>query len=242
LKEYLDENGELAAGFKNFIRTGNAKGPIKTVKLAGDALKQKVLNEFSVFCKNYNTTTVSTLKKGVDEVDHLARLIENEINKRGLKPTAESFCSIEGMSYNQTDLAYCENFIVLEAEQPADQKKEEAPKENNEGNKTADKKEVKPGKAQLTDHGDANKAAAAKEVEASDDDSLIANKNCLSVLQTFAAAQMTVHEEAFHAYMDAMKQIIQARGKSIKEDNKKDADQKAAEVVDINTKKKNNKK
>lgn len=221
LDTYLDENGELAGGFKNHYRTGNAKGPLKTKKLSGDELKKLVLDEFRPFCLSYNTVILSSVKKTVDEFDHMARIVETEINKRDLKPTSESYCAVEGMLYKQTDLAYCENFVVLEADN-SEEKKEEKPEEKSEGNKEqkADKT-VKPSKVQITDHGDEKKAKMAKDAEASSDDDLLTSKNVLSVLQTLAAAQMTVAEEAFHAYLNAMKQILNARrGTSVKDDNK----------------------
>jgi len=217
LSNYMKE-GDFTAGIKNYLRYGSANGD-KPVKLVGRDLKKKVLGEMRPYCDKYKNEAAEAIKGMSEAINKIASAVDKEVDRRELKPTSESFCMIEGMPYNKTELIYCENFIVMEAD--------EGKKEDTTGKlvDNTSNKEVEERKAAtdvgIRDHGSKQAAKLVGNAEKANDDVLIATKNALQIMQTIAAAQMTVAEEAYHAYLSAIKQIVSARGpKSSSEENK----------------------
>lgn len=241
-KEYLDENGELAGGFKNFYRVGNARGPLKTVNLKGNELRTKVLGDFRAYCLGYKSTVIPAIKKLADTADQDFKRINDTLKRK--QPTQESFCLVEDLPYSQTDLVYCENFVVLEAEQPAQDKKDDKPQQQNNDNKD---KPVSATKVQMTDHGSKENAEKQQELDGLSSDQLAFAKNVAQVSQISISAFMTVAEERFNAYLNATKQIVKARaGKETTSDNnsntnKEEPKQKTGVVQNIKNKVKSKK-
>lgn len=201
--QYLDEEDSLAGGFKNFFRVGKAKGPIKPVTIKDNELKSKAKSEFANYCRKYDTAISPTVQRLLNQAQTNFKMASDMLNKK--EAMKENFCLIEGAFYSETDLAYCENFVVLEADQ--NEKKEEKKPE-----KPVDDKDRSPTKVNVTDHGSKQNAQTHDKLNALSTEQLSVAKNIAQVAQMAIAAYMTVAEERFHVYLSALKQIISARG------------------------------
>lgn len=213
-KEYLDENGELTGGLKNNFRVGASKGPIKTVQLKDTDLKNRVVGEFVKYCQTYGSTVVPAITKLSNDITRVLDGIDKNIKTKS--PVKESFCLVEGDIYSNTELVYCENFIVLEAEQPAEDKKPDS-------SNTNDKKQS-PTKVEVTDHGDKENAEKQDKLNSMSSTELTVAKNIAQVSHIAFSAALTVLEERNSAYMNAMKQILSARKNTLEktaDENKK---------------------
>lgn len=198
-KEYLDEEGNLAGGFKNFYRVGQARGPIKPVTLKGNDLKNKVLREFRSYCETYNSKIVPSIRKISEQTNRELEQIEATLSRR--RATTENYCLIEDAPYNKTEIAYCENFVLLEADQSS----------NNQNDK------VSPTKVEVKDYGSKESLKNQDTLNKMSSDELAFAKNVAQVSQISISAYMTVAEERFNAYINAIKQILKARKGDLKE-------------------------
>ena len=197
-KDYLNEDGDLTIGFKNKFRVGAAKGPIKTVELTGDALKKEV-TEFKDYCFNYGKDIVpmvqSWINKAEQSLTRIEKVLKESINM--------NFCLIENSMYSNTDIAYCSNFdVVFEAEV-------------NQNDKTSDKKSadasVKPTQVTVvnTDNKEeTDKHDETKKYSGLNTSQLTMYKNVAQIIQLAITSAMTVLEERFHAYINALKGIV----------------------------------
>lgn len=189
--KYLDENGDLAGGFKNFYRTGKATGPVKSVTLKGGQLKSVMTSEFASFVKNYETTVVPFLKNVSNRIDREFNVIDRKIEKveqEKLKGTTESYFLIESAHFDQSSIAY---LPVMEADN--------------------DDKKQSPTKVEVVNHGTKEDMAKKEVVDGMTADELAYAKNLAHVAQTSIAALMTVFEERYNAYMNAIKAVLREK-------------------------------
>lgn len=238
--QYLDAEGDIAGGFKNYLRTGNAKIASKPVVLRDKALKDMVIKEFRPYCTNYEKTVLPFVKKATDDAQRQLTMIENTLVAK--KVAAESFCFIEDMPYNKTELIYCENFIVLEAEQPPQNNNDQQQnKPDNKQANTTQNDQPKPSatKVNVTDHGNNANAKMQDDLNTMSVDQLTIIRNIAQIDQIIISSIMTVMEERYTAYMNAMRQIYSARVQGLNDQEKatKDAKAKAAKQENLKNKK-----
>lgn len=210
LSNYLDENGDLTIGLKNTYRCGQPKGPIKPVALEGPNL-ERLVKEFKNYCYNYGKDIEPFIQGLMNKAEKEIKTIEGMIKNIAAK---ESFCLVENSLYSETELKYCDNFIVLEAEAPA---KEEPKKEEP---KVLDASK-QPTKVEVVNKGDANQKETddiKQTYSKLNSDQLSFAKNAMQIYQLSISALMTVLEEKFSAYLNALKGIVNEAGKGISND------------------------
>lgn len=200
--KYLDENGDLANGLKNFYRTGNSK-TVKPVTLKNNDLKNKIIQDFIPYCNNYQART-KVISDLIREVENEIKLVENMINKKSVN---EAFCLVEDCYLHETELSYCPNYIVTEAENQQSKEDKPAEQKSNE-NKTS------PTKVEVKDFGNKETLARKDEYDKMNSKQLTMVKNLLQIKQTNIAALMTVMEERYSVYIKTMKQILSTRSKN----------------------------
>jgi hypothetical protein len=200
-KQYLDENGNMVNGLKNYFRTGKAAGPLQQVKLGGSELKTKILQEMRTYCKDYESKILPMVQKQINESEKDIQLIERNLKNR--RPAKEQFCLIENMLLSQTELGYT---ILQEADGQQD---------TNQVDRTV----TKPTKVTMTDHGDAKTAEKNDTYETLSTKELTMLKNLAQINQWVVTSVMTVCEERYHAYMTVMRQVLKARGVKKKSEN-----------------------
>lgn len=201
--KYSDENGDLTNGFKNFFRTGNPK-TVKPVTLKNNELKNKVIQEFIPYCMNYQSGT-KIVSDQIKIMENEIKLVENIMDKKSIN---ESYCLIEDCYFSETELVYCGNYIVTEAENQSTEQNKQNQQTTNQNNNPS------PTKVEVKDYGDKETVERKDEYEKFNSKQLTAIKNLLQIQQTFIAAVMTVMEEKYNVYMKSMKQILSARGKN----------------------------
>jgi hypothetical protein len=206
--KYLDENGDLANGLKNFYRTGNSKS-VKPVTLKNNELKNKIIQDFIPYCNNYQART-KVINDLIREVENEIKLVENMINKKSVN---EAYCLIEECYLNETELVYCANYIVTEAENRPAKEENKPSQQNSNQDKTS------PTKVEVKDFGNKETLERKDEYDKMNSKELTLLKNLLQIKQTNIAALMTVMEERYSVYIKTMKQILSAR-------NNKPAEQK----------------
>ena len=200
--EYLDTNDDLTNGLKNYYRVGNSKSSNEAVSLEGPSLKEKVA-EFKTYCFNYGKDIAPYVKALMDEAEKDLQRIEKTLKAR---PATENFCLVENALYLNTDLAQSNNFILLEAEEPV---KPDAPKPDEKPANHTDVKIVNKADEGQKAEDDANtKYSGLSTVE------LIFLKNTIQIKQLSISALMTVLEERFRAYMNALKAILKEAGQT----------------------------
>lgn len=200
--KYLDEDGDLANGLKNFYRTGNSK-TVKPVTLKNNELKNKIIQDFIPYCNNYQART-KVISDLIREVENEIKLVENMINKKSVN---EAFCLIEDCYLHETELAYCPNYIVTEAEN-------QPPKEDKPAQQKSNDNKTSPTKVEVKDFGNKETLARKDEYDKMNSKQLTMVKNLLQIKQTNIAALMTVMEERYSVYIKTMKQILSARGRN----------------------------
>jgi len=143
------------------------------------------------------------VKALMDEAEKDLQRIEKTLKAR---PATENFCLVENALYLNTDLAQSNNFILLEAEEPA---KPDAPKPDEKPANHTDVKIVNKADEGQKAEDDANtKYSGLSTVE------LIFLKNTIQIKQLSISALMTVLEERFRAYMNALKAILKEAGQT----------------------------
>jgi len=208
---YMDSDGNLSNGLKNYYRSGNARG-VSPVKLEGDSLKTKVIQEFIPYCQNYSKVVLPAIKQLSDEIARSLEIITKELDDRN-KPVSEMYCLVEDGLYRDTELSY---LGVFEAEVPKNEqseKKEPTNSATNSGTSTgdADKKQSAT-KVEVNDKERQNRDESTKDAAKSMDKSqLTFFHNIAQIEQMSITAFMTVSEEKYIAYMNALRQIIKTR-------------------------------
>jgi hypothetical protein len=219
-KNYLDEDGDLANGAKNYFRVGKPDNKsVRPTSLAGDELKKRILNDFHPYCLNYATATFGEIKTLVDSVNKKLDFISNNLGeKQAAEPAKESFCVIENALFSETNLMFATNMVVLEAEQPA--ANADATQTKTETTTTApananDKPKVSATKVTLQNNADDKTTKMNNNVNSLSTDDTMILKNIAQCVQTIAAAALTVAEERYTAYITAMRQTLGARKSTV---------------------------
>lgn len=201
--KFSDENGDLTNGLKNLFRTGNPK-TVKPVTLKNKELKNKVINEFIPYCMNY-LSGPKFVSDQIKKMENEIKLVENIMDKKSIN---ESYCLIEDCYFSETELVYCGNYIVTEAENQSTEQNKPNQQTTNQNNNPS------PTKVEVKDYGDKYAIKRKNEYEKFNSKQLTAIKNLLQIQQTIIAAAMTVMEEKYTVYMKSMKQILSVRSKN----------------------------
>lgn len=197
LKEYLDDSGDLVKGLKNYFSVGNAKGPLKYVSLEGDQLK-KTSNLFKEYCQSYKSVVIPFINSLMNSIETNISSIEKTIKSRSVK---ESYCLVENSFFIDNDLQQFPSFIILEAEQPAENNKPD-------NNQTEKQDEVKRTKVTVVNKESDDKKDGEKTYKDYSSDQLMFVKNAMKVNQLILSSLMTILEEKYRAYLTALKGII----------------------------------
>ncbi len=199
---YLDDNGDLTNGLKNYYRTGNSKGSIEMVSLKGNTLKEKI-NEFKTYCFNYGKDIEPFVQNLMATGEKELQRVEKTLKSR---PVEENFCLVENTFYNATDVAQFNGFTVLEAEQP-------------KSNDTKKDTSTKPTEVQIVNKDDDKQKeeedTTNQKYSGLSTNELLFLKNIMQIEQVSISALMTVIEERFKAYMNALKAIIGEGGEKV---------------------------
>jgi len=210
--EYLDANDDLTNGLKNYYRGGNAKG-VEAIALEGDKLKTQVI-EFKNYCFNYGKDIEPMVKALMDASEKEFQRVEKVLKTR---PVSENFCLVENTFYSSTDIAQLDSFILLEADQPKQpEKTTDEPKKLADTTKKTNHTEVT-----IVNKSDAEQKKTDEVNQKYDGLStieLIFLKNNMQIKQLVISALMTVLEERFKAYMNALKAIIKEAGSTVDND------------------------
>lgn len=201
---YLDEKGNISNGAKNYFRIGKSKNSdVKPVRLAGEDLKRRILNNFYPYCKTYETDIVNNLTNAINTLNNRMDAIINRLGgDNEATATKESF--VDDGFINVLDFS-----ILLEAERPA----ANAQNNNNNQNKSTNDQDDKPSPTEVKLQDNSNNAETKVRNAISDmsSNNLTIVKNILQCEQIVIAAALTAAEERFNAYMNAMRQIHEAR-------------------------------
>jgi len=204
-KEYFNEDNDLTLGLKNKFRSNNPKGPIKTQELSGGELKNKVA-EFKDYCYNYGkdiTPMIQALiNKAEQSLNRIERVLKESIN----------FCLVESAFYSQTELFYCSNFeAVFEADETnKDDKKKDEKKPGDASTKPTEVSVVNTDdKSKVDEHEENKKYSNVSNSQ------LTMYKNIAQIIQLAITSAMTVLEERFSAYLNALKKIVAEAGGNI---------------------------
>lgn len=241
LKNYLDENGDLTNGLKNFYRVGNAKGPLKAETVSGRRLAELV-KEMKAFCFTYDKNVLPMLNSCRASIEQEIQRIE-----AATKTVTEGFCLVENAYYRDTDLKYIPGYQVLfEAEQSANNQQQN---QNNQ-QQTNQQQSTNPRQVSVKVSGNVNKGQQTTQNNQgqNQDDNKYKNYNALQlkflnniakVSETNISACMTAMEDRFAAYMVAMKQLVAQAGKGVDNapttGNKKEDEERNTEGIVTNT-------
>lgn len=210
--DYLDENGDLAGGLKNFYRVGKSQGPLKAVVLKDNDLGQKINSIFKTYCNNYQSQMVSFINQISTQTKNQLNMINNSLKRAQLK---ESYSLLEETDFANTELAYCKDFALLEADttQNNTQNNNQQTQQGNTNTNNNANKSASATKVETTDLGNKSNSEQQTQYDSQSSAQLILAKNIASVAQLSVTALMTVSEEKFNAYLAAIRQVIAARGK-----------------------------
>lgn len=193
LQKYEGKSG-LTDGIKNLLRVNNKDG-VDEVQLHEDELKGKIVSEFIPFVKNFNKY-IENVNKDIRDCESYSNKIVSEINRRGVK---ESF--IEGIPLSNTDLVFTESYhTVMEAEEVAkEEKKDDNPSVKD--STTGSTKVKMLAKESESDRQDKEQIKGFNDLE------LKVMRQYTKMMQLLLASTMTVYEERYTAYFNAIKAV-----------------------------------
>jgi len=206
-KEYFNEDNDLTLGLKNKFRSNNPKGPIKTQELSGGELKTKV-GEFREYCYNYGKDITPMVQAWINKAEQSLTRIEKVLKES----IGMDFCLIENIIYSNTDLIYCSNFEAIFEADNTTQTNDKRKDEKKPGEST------KPTEVSVVNTDDKNKVDEQNENKKYSDVSnsqLTMYKNIAQIIQLAITSAMTVLEERFSAYLNALKKIVAEGGNNI---------------------------
>ncbi len=222
MKQYLDRDGDLKEGLKNYFRVSLPSGKDR-VKLEGNNLRTLVLNTFIPNILNYSKY-VDAAETELAKVNRELGVIAAEIDKRGLE-VKES--ALFGRDIMDTEIAVHESLLaVFEAE--GDNKTNS---NNVKDSSTGDRTKVEITKDNRSDQqkqGNAENDRFTDRVSKENDNMLQLLRNVSTTEQLVVTSYLTVMEERYTAYMNALKAIWKAsntrggRNKPKEEKEKKD--------------------
>lgn len=214
---YLDENGDISNGAKNFFRVGKSKNAdVKPVRLAGNDLRKMVVNEFYPYCYNYINGVTNDITNAINTLNSRMSAIsskletDNQSNDNNQAATTKESFILENFS-ELFDLT-----AVFEAEQPAN-KNQNSNQSNNQANNNNQNEDKKPSptKVELQDNANDTETKVKNNISDMSTEHATIIKNILQCEQIVVAAALTAVEERYNAYMNAMRQIYQARKNTI---------------------------
>lgn len=204
IKRYDDGNGNTTEGFKNYLRTGNAKNP-KATALSGAQIKSRI-DEMIKYCTTYNNSIVPYIKKQMDAIDREVKKIETT-----MKSVKEHTIFIEDSYILETSLRYCTGVeTLLEADNddkpsPTQVKVTSTKNDENNTEKNTDDNKPKEKDGKTIDYSKHSKYELRYLNEG------------LGHIKLMLTATMSVFEERYIAYMKALRSLHQSLPKS---DNK----------------------
>ena len=227
LNKYVDANGSLAGGCKNYFRYGSAKPRLTNVKITGQQLKE-VITGCIAYCLDYETTlnslnglsiNVQNIMKTAESVANRNEKINNSMNNNNNNnntngTTQESFFSeleetfINLEAYSPFSINKNWNDILIEAELNANQN-------NNQNNTQQDT-----GKPNVTTGDDeakkANPSGTYKTQEQENEETVNSLDQAQTQTLTFLckylqivfASALTVAEERYSTYIKLIRYAL----------------------------------
>lgn len=214
--KYLDDEGNLTNGFKNYIRTGNPKKDIEVKTIEGTALKS-ACNDMIVFCEDYSNV-VNKVEKSINYAEQTIQKLEGKIKVKDNKTVKESYLLLEECTVAESSISH---IVLLEADNNDDKPKVSDVKVTNENDKEekneSDKNTGEGDKKEPVNEDDALDALSASQLKYL--------KNVVTVSQTLITCLMTVSEETYKTYMKALRALYStapSNGKKEDGEDKKD--------------------
>ena len=222
LNKYVDANGSLAGGCKNYFRYGSAKPRLTNVKITGQQLKE-VITGCIAYCLDYETTlnslnglsiNVQNIMKTAESVANRNEKINSSMNNNTNGTTQESFFSeleetfINLEAYSPFSINKNWNDILIEAELNANQN-------NNQNNTQQDT-----GKPNVTTGDDeakkANPSGTYKTQEQENEETVNSLDQAQTQTLTFLckylqivfASALTVAEERYSTYIKLIRYAL----------------------------------
>lgn len=195
LDPYVDGDNNAVNGIKNVLRVNNKNG-LDAVELRENELKNKIISEFIPYVKGH-AKLVAAIDRRVKETERLLDTMNSELRTRNVNAT-ESF--IEGIKLSDTDLMFCENFqVLLEAENAEGNKKQDdgKTKDSTQGNT----------KVEVLDKKTAAEREQDEQIKSSSNIELRVATQTGKLVQLALTCYMTVAEERYSAYFNAIKAI-----------------------------------
>lgn len=194
LQYLLDTDGDLTEGMKNFYRVGNAKGKNR-VNLSSSGLRSQVINEFIPTILNYNNY-IQEAQNVQRTLDSRTSALAIEMDKRGI--VAES--ALFGLPYNETLFATFEQFSDIV-------------RENTPASSDSNRTKVTMGRDTRTqnqkDDDEEDKMYSTNLKTKNNGEMRILN-NVLRAEKLMMSSYLTVMQERYSAYMNALKAIWSA--------------------------------
>ncbi len=202
---YADDQQPIADGFKNKFRTGKPETP-KYVSLSGEELKNKVLNTFKPYCMSYRQEIKSKINDLSDKLISNIQLITKELERR--KSVSESYCLLEGLTFNES-LICMENYsVLLEEKTEADNNSSEKSDNENDSKKNEDK--INPTSIKVSKSKSKEEMDTKNKLKNKGDTKLKAMQTYYGIMQTMLSAIYTVAEETYTVYINVMKKIVES--------------------------------
>ena len=231
-KQYLDENGDLANGLKNYFRMGKPTGPLTPERLTNETLRKMVLTEFRVYCLNYDKEIVPIIRKQVSDSEKDLNMVNRILSR---KPANEQFLLIENALYSESELAVYPKEPVYEADN--EDPKENTNQTNTKNNQQKQQQPHRPSKVTVTDHGNAETANKSETMNEMSSSELTFMKNVAQARNLIITSLMTVCEERYNAYINVLRQVVRARAPKKEPKAKTSGSAVAADNVNVKAKK-----
>lgn len=203
LKEYFDRSNDLKEGLKNYYRVNVAAGKDR-VSIKGQTLRNLVNSTFIPTILNY--------QKYVDSADTQLKNITNKLNATAADLDRRDITTESALfqaSFESTDFYMHEDLkAVLEAE--TNTKKENPNDKDSAGNDNTKVEINKDKRSADQKANDDDNANFKSNVQGKNNNQVRALNNILSSQQLMVTSYLTVMEERYTTYMNALKAIWQS--------------------------------
>ena len=198
----LDNDGSFENGIKNSFRVG--EGKLTEITLTGKELKIHCPGTFTKYVTEYLNTTLPTLQNSKNNLERILKNVEKRVDY-----VKESFCCIENAMYEDTELKYLSNADIIfeakdEPQSSGDQNNEQ--QKTTQSNNSTEERKIH---TVVDNKPDIEKVSGDNKKSNSEYYNYI--KITTQLNQFALGAAMTACEERYHAYMNILKGVVNAR-------------------------------
>lgn len=189
-------DGDLATGIKNYYRVGRREG-MDAKTIAEDQLKNLITGTMIPYVENH-TKSIAETQKQINIVTNQLKIIEREFNNRGMVKESVLF----GTFLESTDFATQGNFSILfendQEEKNAPSSKDKKDKNHSSSGST---------KVSMSNTGSPEETQTRQDVADGSGPQLQLMRNYTSAYQLSLAASLTVSQERYTAYLNAIRAV-----------------------------------